>query len=307
MILEFEPLTKSHFPLLLKWLEAPHVKKWWDQDVTYTLDLVHEKYRSYVKGYKLADGIQKAIQCFIIHNNQTPVGYVQLYNAYDFLRSHPLTDLPENLCAFDIFIGEAECLKKGIGSRAIDQFLKEHAAGYSHIFVDPANDNIAAIRTYEKAGFSKVSNVDNVIWMMKQIRDPLIFNDEIDLSFDDKISKGLQLECEKLNVQSVLFKRFNLYVKKNEVTIGGMIGYHHGVILWLDSIYVEPPYRKSGVGRLLIKRLVDYAKTSAISEVQLNTYFDEGYQFFKSCGFELLETIPNWKYGLTCYFMRKVI
>jgi aminoglycoside 6'-N-acetyltransferase len=47
MTITFEPLHESHFPLLLKWLEAPHVKKWWDQDVTYTMDLVREKYSSY--------------------------------------------------------------------------------------------------------------------------------------------------------------------------------------------------------------------------------------------------------------------
>jgi aminoglycoside 6'-N-acetyltransferase len=70
MIITFEPLHESHFPLLLKWLETAHVKKWWDQDLTYTLELVHEKYSSYIKGYKLVDGQQKSIQGFIIHKNQ---------------------------------------------------------------------------------------------------------------------------------------------------------------------------------------------------------------------------------------------
>ena len=53
MAITFKPLNESHFPLLLKWLESPHVKKSWDQDVTYTIELVKEKYSSYVKGYKL--------------------------------------------------------------------------------------------------------------------------------------------------------------------------------------------------------------------------------------------------------------
>ncbi len=68
MTITFQPLNESYFQLLLKWLEAPHVKKWWDQDVTYTMDLVREKYSSYVKGYKFIDGIQKPIQGFIIRN-----------------------------------------------------------------------------------------------------------------------------------------------------------------------------------------------------------------------------------------------
>ncbi|NBO24779.1 MAG: aminoglycoside adenylyltransferase, partial [Chlamydiae bacterium] len=30
MKITFAPLAESHFSLLLKWLESPHVKKWWD-------------------------------------------------------------------------------------------------------------------------------------------------------------------------------------------------------------------------------------------------------------------------------------
>ena len=119
MTITFEPLHESHFPLLLKWLETGHVKKWWDQNVTYTIDLVREKYSSYIKGYKLVDGHQRPIQGFIIHNNHNPVGYIQIYNAYDFPRSKPLSNLPVNLGAFDIFIGAEEALGQGLCSKEI--------------------------------------------------------------------------------------------------------------------------------------------------------------------------------------------
>ena len=161
MKITFIPLAKSHFPLLLKWLEAPHVKAWWDQDVTYTLDLVHEKYSSYVKGYKLVDGQQKPIQGFIIHNNQNPIGYIQIYNAYDFPRSKTLSGLPANLGAFDIFIGEESALQQGLGSKAILEFLKLHGNQYTHIFADPDSNNVAAVKCYKKAGFKKVSEQED--------------------------------------------------------------------------------------------------------------------------------------------------
>ena len=178
MTITFEPLHESHFPLLLKWLEARHVKKWWDQDLTYTMDLVHEKYSSHIKGYKLVDGQQKPIQCFIIHNNQNPVGYIQIYNAYDFPRSKSLLGLPENLGAFDIFIGEEEVLKQGLGSKAILEFLKLHGNRYTHIFADPDINNLSAIKCYEKAGFKMVSEQQNTgeVWMLKDLslrNDPL--------------------------------------------------------------------------------------------------------------------------------------
>ena len=106
MNITFITLAESHFPLMLKWLEAPHVKKWWNQDVVYTLDLVKEKYGDCVKGYRLENGTAKTINAHIIYVDNIPIGYIQTYNACDFPRSKPLSNLPENLGAFDIFIGE---------------------------------------------------------------------------------------------------------------------------------------------------------------------------------------------------------
>jgi aminoglycoside 6'-N-acetyltransferase len=102
--------------------------------VAYTLELVHEKYNSYIKGYKLVDGQQKPIQAFIIHNNQNPIGYIQIYNAYDFPRSKTLSGLPENLGAFDVFIGEESALQQGLGSKAISQFLNTHGSHYFPLY-----------------------------------------------------------------------------------------------------------------------------------------------------------------------------
>jgi|GEM_PF-384290 len=178
MKITFVPLAESHFPLLLKWLETPHVKKWWDQDVTYTLELVREKYSSYIKGYKLVDGQQKPIQGFVIHSNQNLVGYIQIYNAYDFPRSKPLSNLPKKLGAFDIFIGEESALQQGLGSKAIVELLKLHGNQYSYIFADPDINNVVAVKCYERAGFKKVSEQADTgeVWMIKDLssrNDPL--------------------------------------------------------------------------------------------------------------------------------------
>ena len=67
MDIHFAPLSETHFPLLLKWLEQPHVKAWWDRDISYTQALVEEKYTSYVDGYKLENGEKKTISAFIIY------------------------------------------------------------------------------------------------------------------------------------------------------------------------------------------------------------------------------------------------
>lgn len=168
MNITFESLNESHFPLMLQWLEAPHVKKWWDQNIIYTPDLIRKKYADYVKGYKKVDKVKKLIYAYIIHCNQEPIGYIQIYNAYDFPRSKNLIDLPENLGAFDILIGDERYLGKNIGSQAITKFLSLYGRAYSYIFADPDLENIAAIKSYEKSGFKKLAEQKDTgeVWML---------------------------------------------------------------------------------------------------------------------------------------------
>jgi aminoglycoside 6'-N-acetyltransferase len=203
MTITFQPLNESHLPLLLKWLESPHVKKWWDPDITYTIDLVREKYSSYLKGYKLIAKVQKPIRGFIICFNQNPIGYIQIYNAYDFPRSKPLFGLPQSLGAIDIFIGEEGALKQGLGSKAISGFLRLHGKDYSHIFVDPDSNNIATIKCYEKAGFKKVVEQKDTgeVWMLwkKEASWDLYY------VFEDVVHK------EKDNVIKKLLEQFDIY------------------------------------------------------------------------------------------------
>jgi aminoglycoside 6'-N-acetyltransferase len=129
------------------------------------MDFVREQYNSYVKGYKLVDGIQKPIQGFIIHNNQNPIGYIQIYNAYDFPRKETLFDLPKNLGALDVFIGEVDFLGKR--SFIIKKFLEEYGfSNYRYVFVDPEFTNEPAVGAFESAGFMIWKRVEKQFWMI---------------------------------------------------------------------------------------------------------------------------------------------
>lgn len=86
MRLTFIPLQENHFPLLLKWLETPHVKAWWDQDVQWIPELIKNRFETYVLGYKILKNINKPMHSFIICRNGKEIGYIQYYNAYDFPR-----------------------------------------------------------------------------------------------------------------------------------------------------------------------------------------------------------------------------
>lgn len=169
MNLTFKPLEKQDFQILLGWLSKPHVRAWYDMEIEYTLEKVQQKYESYTKGYKLETGIKKPIYAFVVYLDAQPIGYVQYYNAYDFPREDDLipTGLPEKLAAFDIFIGEEEYTGKVIGPEIIKKLLKDYIWNdFDACFVDVDADNVRAIKTYEKAGFIKIKNVGQNIWMM---------------------------------------------------------------------------------------------------------------------------------------------
>lgn len=176
MSIDFLPLTEAHLPLLLKWLETPHVKEWWDQDVVWTEELIREKYSSYVQGYKRLEIagkiVKKPIHAYIINYNNNPIGYIQYYNAYDFPREQgdKLEDLPLSLASIDLFIGEKEYIGEGIGPLLMDQFIQNYIfKNFSAVFVDPDTGNTGAIKAYKKCGFKIVRKFSNkkIVWMIK--------------------------------------------------------------------------------------------------------------------------------------------
>lgn len=75
MTITFKALHESDFPLLLKWLKAPHVKKWWDQDVIYTMGLVKEKFGKHIHGIAFSKNLSHKTYAYIICVHEEMVGY----------------------------------------------------------------------------------------------------------------------------------------------------------------------------------------------------------------------------------------
>ncbi|WP_333023144.1 GNAT family N-acetyltransferase [Wolbachia endosymbiont of Pentidionis agamae] len=170
----FTPLQDKHFSLLLRWLELPHVKEWWDQDAKWTMKLIEEKYGNYVKGFKkfvLKDRvIEKPIHAFIACVDEKEIGYIQYFNAYDFSceQKYKFDKLPKSLASFDIFIGEVNYIGKGIGTKLISKFLLEYVEQYfKNIVVCPDTLNTSAIKAYEKVGFNTIDRVLNSTVMLR--------------------------------------------------------------------------------------------------------------------------------------------
>jgi GNAT superfamily N-acetyltransferase len=125
-------------------------------------------------------------------------------------------------------------------------------------------------------------------------------------NWEDKINLELKTHLESFTNQHIP-KMQGIYCFYETQHIGGALFQNHGKALWLDSLFIAPSFRRQGIGKMLIDEISVYAKQHNLICIQLNTYFEEAKSFFVSCDFEEIASIPNWKYGLTCFLMKKNI
>ena len=130
-MIAFRPLEARDFPLLLAWLQRPHVKQWWD-DGDNDLEKVAAHYGD-------ADGTRR----FVLELDGAPAGYFQYYRV------------DADTIGSDQFLARPDDLSKGIGARSLLAFigLIESIETPRRLVVDPHPDNERAIRCYHACGF----------------------------------------------------------------------------------------------------------------------------------------------------------
>lgn len=138
-------MTADDLPLLRRWLATPEVARWWPDPA--------EQYAGLVE-----DLAGEEMTMLIVSLNDRPFAYLQHANAHgwgDFTR-----DLPDDARALDAFIGEPVMIGRGHGSAFLRLAALDLRQRYSALMIDPAPDNLRAIRAYEKAGFHGDAIVD---------------------------------------------------------------------------------------------------------------------------------------------------
>ena len=146
----FIPVQAEHYPLLRRWLEAPHMREWWGDPETEL---------GYVRG--MVEG-RDTTRPFLIALDGAPIGYIQYWyighhQNEQWIKDHPwLMEFPSDTIGVDLSIGEADRLSQGIGSAALAAFVRMlREQGHTNIIIDPDLANLRAVRAYEKAGFRK--------------------------------------------------------------------------------------------------------------------------------------------------------
>jgi RimJ/RimL family protein N-acetyltransferase len=153
-MISFRPLTLSDedIELLHKWLNKPHVQEHWDLSPE-TLEQTRKKYKKKVN--------TTSDFSYIVYHDEKPVGYIQSYNA-SAVGDGWWGDEPLGTWGLDMYIGEENELGKGLGSKITKQFAEKlfEEEKAKRVIVDPKPTNLRAIRSYEKAGFKKVGEID---------------------------------------------------------------------------------------------------------------------------------------------------
>ena len=145
-------MTRYDYPLLDRWLAAPHVQRWWGAVPA----SIEAKYGPRIDR-------QHPTSMFVILHNGRSVGVLQ---------SYWMTHEPEhaarvgviNGVGVDLFIGEVALIGQGIGTRTLQYFIAEAAdhsyPGWERIVADPDVENIGSVTAFQKAGFVLTRTVE---------------------------------------------------------------------------------------------------------------------------------------------------
>ena len=155
MALEFRELRREDFPLVVRWLEAPHAAaaEWGAMEAS--LAEVESEYGAGVDGRSPA-------AAFLVYEEERPIGLIQcciLGGEPQHVSALSMIDPPSAAVGIDYLIGEADRVGRGVGTEMIRQFtarLWESFPGAPSVIVTVLADNPASWRALEKAGFARI-------------------------------------------------------------------------------------------------------------------------------------------------------
>ncbi|WP_016700127.1 GNAT family N-acetyltransferase [Actinoalloteichus spitiensis] len=155
MTLRFRRTRLEDLPLIQSWLRRPHVARYWAHD---TSDAAIERdFAGSVLG-------EEPSEDYLVFRADRPIGFAQRCRIHDYPEGHrelvELVDVPPDALTIDYFIGEAELLGQGLGTRLVEAFTglcwRDHPEA-SAIIVPVAASNTPSWAALRRAGYSLVA------------------------------------------------------------------------------------------------------------------------------------------------------
>ncbi len=146
--IKIRTLIESDYKLLYKWLIDERVLEFYEgRDKKYTKEKIVEHF---------SEEWEDEVIRVIIEYQGKPIGYGQIYKMYNELyEDYHYPKSSEVVYGMDQFIGEPEYWSKGIGTKytkMVFDFLRKEK-GADAVILDPHQNNLRAIKSYQKAGF----------------------------------------------------------------------------------------------------------------------------------------------------------
>lgn len=150
--LTFTPFTAADVPLLTRWLQAPHVRAFWDDG--------ERDEAAVAASYGLPDSEMSEL---LMRVDGQPVGFLQTEEVGAGHEFAPWAAPLGESWALDLLIGEEDRTGRGLGPALIRAFADHWQAqrpGLRRLVIDPDERNVRARRAYEKAGFVAAGMLD---------------------------------------------------------------------------------------------------------------------------------------------------
>jgi RimJ/RimL family protein N-acetyltransferase len=144
--IDFRPLGREDLPMLLAWLQRPHVAQWW-KEPTSLVELENDYLAAPWKG--------SSTRGYIAMLDREPIGFIQSYVAMGSGGGWWEDETDPGTRGIDQFLADADQLGRGLGSAMVDAFVRRlfQDPAVTKIQTDPSPQNERAIRCYRRAGF----------------------------------------------------------------------------------------------------------------------------------------------------------
>ncbi|MFL6060208.1 MAG: GNAT family N-acetyltransferase [Marmoricola sp.] len=147
--LSIRPMTPGDLPDLVRWINEPHVVRWWDEHRT--AEQVAAYYGPALRG-------EEPTRLFVLEVNGRSIGFVQDYRISDYPEYVLLAGHPDAI-GFDYAIGEPAFVGRGLGTSLLWVYLRDIVwpayPGATEFFAAPDHRNAASLRVLAKLGLTE--------------------------------------------------------------------------------------------------------------------------------------------------------